>query len=1335
MGITIKKSTYKITIYGIVSVVALFSYMTVLDIYGISITTSGDAFCGGSIPCETYVNITNRGNYTITFSSKLVVLQVDGEVNYTVYKADVRYKPDNPARWKLFNISGKSLKPNEMWELKIVGTKPVGKTVYFNLLAGINSEGFYWVDPVINTTWSYPPIFSGQRGICWTTNKAHAVWISSNISNRDLQYAYSTNGLVWITNKTFGNETGDKERPSIDCEGNNVVVAYAFSNYFVVGVSTDEGSTWTWKRAYTDEQYYGATSGLQVMLRGQRIYLMWTSTNGCLKMGRSDDLGDTWNSVVTVACPTPGRSLNYFSYDVSGKGDNFDFILVVGCEVNASGSLVYSWNSIDGGNTFNSGVFITNYCSNAYPRYPSVAIDQSNSSIVHVAFGSSANKICYARSDNRGGSWNPSNLLISDSDTGNRGYPTLTLDSLWKPWVFWWDDKYYSTGGIVYNRWNGTEWVGPKNATEGNLYWTCPNSPRKSFAEDRVEFLARQGDTSSNPAVNWTYNYFQLSPPTVSLFVNGKTTDLNLESMEIVNITGIANDDFLVCLSSNHTYLGERFVCGKKRVEYLFNLSASANKFNNTKIAENFTYSSQVNHTITLRFHKYDVVNNVSLNLTGFNTTYPPNYPTNVKIYVNDSLSNYLSGIISEYPAILDRFLDGNTTKNITFVGAGSKVEYIRLPKNSVVTNATFTLKGYSTSASRTVYFRFNNSMSCWAGYVPCFETFLDLKNCYDNGDKYFETIRLKNWYSESSSGGGKSDYFVDDDFSDSIVRNYTAFKYYASGSGQISEASGYLTFNSKTSLNDMAYLYGGYYYVHIGREEKVKFNVNIVSLMSSSYVTPIGYIYTPQTIEEIMIGIHGGNVYIVYKKDSTSYYWTGSSWTTTPSYCGTYSTNTWYSGIEMSVQRSTNTTYNLKVQSPFCSNAVKQITGASPYSTFGFIVGDAYSYGGYEIRIDDLEMFKGNWELSGTAISANVTKEKEYVSKVKVTYYHSVPSGTEANYYVSVDGINWESVANNTWKKLNYGGDKLKLKIVLSKLESVDASPKVANVTLEIPNHYPLNPYIDVSSDGLSEWIYAGELTGQAGSSNLADAINYYLSICLPDSYGYCDVPIAFGSEATGILEVSKIEVEYYVKFNPIYLRKELIQNYLNNSPYEYVDVPIKIETDKGKLMVYDVRVSYFGVSGINVSAVVLWNKTIYSDTKNIRVYFSRFEKKLPYSFTTQLIITPMSNSSKNVTPYGQTDSVPIFNISWKNYHTNAGLLARVNETSSCLTYTLSNSSSKENGIVLDTTYKYILYNRAVNTWSGLWLWVDFENCNASEMKTYIKRIDLRSVCSVCDV
>ena len=134
------KKVYIYTAGG--GITALFAFLLVLSQYGITISTSGDIKCAGTVeePCVSYINITTS-DWALKFPRG--VIYTEGDVTYQLYKADQRYSASNPARWKPFDINGKTMANESKWELKLVGYKKINETVKWGVQMGGTN-----VDPV-----------------------------------------------------------------------------------------------------------------------------------------------------------------------------------------------------------------------------------------------------------------------------------------------------------------------------------------------------------------------------------------------------------------------------------------------------------------------------------------------------------------------------------------------------------------------------------------------------------------------------------------------------------------------------------------------------------------------------------------------------------------------------------------------------------------------------------------------------------------------------------------------------------------------------------------------------------------------------------------------------------------------------------------------------------------------------------------------------------------------------------------------------------------------------------------------------------------------------------
>ena len=149
-------SKKKIFIYGSGSISALFILLLSLSFYGITVTTSGNITCSH---CVSYFNITLQ-NYSLCLGSTFKGVWFDNEsklINQSLYKADMRYKRDNPARWKLYELLPNTcLDPGKTHEFMIVADKKNPyEDVEWSTGYGLVTKGPMWYGGKLTTVKTY----------------------------------------------------------------------------------------------------------------------------------------------------------------------------------------------------------------------------------------------------------------------------------------------------------------------------------------------------------------------------------------------------------------------------------------------------------------------------------------------------------------------------------------------------------------------------------------------------------------------------------------------------------------------------------------------------------------------------------------------------------------------------------------------------------------------------------------------------------------------------------------------------------------------------------------------------------------------------------------------------------------------------------------------------------------------------------------------------------------------------------------------------------------------------------------------------------------------------
>jgi hypothetical protein len=284
-----------------------------------------------------------------------------------------------------------------------------------------------------------------------------------------------------------------------------------------------------------------------------------------------------------------------------------------------------------------------------------------------------------------------------------------------------------------------------------------------------------------------------------------------------------------------------------------------------------------------------------------------------------------------------------------------------------------------------------------------------------------------------------------------------------------------------------------------------------------------------------------------------------------------------------------------------------------------------------------------------------------------------------------------------------------------------------------------PENITLDVGNDGDIDFSQTGSFTTSLIADLNITAIQNYIdsSSCLGVS---CNVPMSFTSAKAGTVNITDIVVNY--TFNPIPINITLVQSLLDTSlNHTNVSVGIKAGTF-GKVRMDGIEVDYNGSQKYNVTASWVGNDSFAASSAGhlLHVVWSNFSKVLPYTFTENINFVPRTNSSLNVTPWFQSSSIPIFNITsfsggdWDGFPRGFVTYAKLNRTFDGMNVTMSNTSTKTDGILLSNASFQFIYTNISNGQSfGNWLWADFDNIDTAAFRKFRFRARHQTCCDIC--
>jgi hypothetical protein len=278
-------------------------------------------------------------------------------------------------------------------------------------------------------------------------------------------------------------------------------------------------------------------------------------------------------------------------------------------------------------------------------------------------------------------------------------------------------------------------------------------------------------------------------------------------------------------------------------------------------------------------------------------------------------------------------------------------------------------------------------------------------------------------------------------------------------------------------------------------------------------------------------------------------------------------------------------------------------------------------------------------------------------------------------------------------------------------------------------------NPRIEVGIiDGITDWSYSGLFNFSNSTNNLSSQINNFLSSCVANSDGFCNIPIYFYTDLESQISISNISINYTYIYNPISIDAANIQSFLNHST-NFTIIPITIENTKNSsLIINDIRYDYLG--GNYTLPITVRNNTNFNLTYNITFFYSGWDLLFqPHIDFIEFI--PKTPTSQNVTPYGQSSLKPIINISAINYGGKSfNFSIIVNESYSCVNLTIGINNNKSQGIKIVSMNETLLFSNIsyLQKNNSIFMWTDY-SCNYTSWKLWQPTFYFKACCVGCHI
>jgi len=345
-------------------------------------------------------------------------------------------------------------------------------------------------------------------------------------------------------------------------------------------------------------------------------------------------------------------------------------------------------------------------------------------------------------------------------------------------------------------------------------------------------------------------------------------------------------------------------------------------------------------------------------------------------------------------------------------------------------------------------------------------------------------------------------------------------------------------------------------------------------------------------------------------------------------------------------------------------------------------------------VNTHDVYVIMKNLSISDWATRNNIDGTNiELDVKQLEAYFHenSVPSGTctcLATYVYTTSqeqNTSAQTSTSETWAWFNFTNPNSTLEVDYIEfwcMESYDSPPpeRCENTYANVTGNWSYKP----------AW-YDTELNGSITSQFRAGPNYWNQYQCTLDT---CYIPINFTSDSSDAkMNLSLVFAEWGV-----------------DSPREGdYQVPIVITSDSsGDLNLSKYYFEYYNDTEIEMSITTNTNIERIINITHSKINFSQAYDYIEFY--------PASLSSKNVTPYGQNETFPFYNITYAATNFDFELAVSLNQTMpDCMNISISKDNTSQYRVL--NTSEYELTNMTVNDSIGLWLKLDMSSCNRSAL------------------
>ena len=362
--------------------------------------------------------------------------------------------------------------------------------------------------------------------------------------------------------------------------------------------------------------------------------------------------------------------------------------------------------------------------------------------------------------------------------------------------------------------------------------------------------------------------------------------------------------------------------------------------------------------------------------------------------------------------------------------------------------------------------------------------------------------------------------------------------------------------------------------------------------------------------------------------------------------------------------------------------------------------------WGGASLEYSTLN---GTYSSIGNITSRVINRTATNVSKATLTSVEYKPFNTSIKYYLSNTCNStiptFEEVTPGEIHTFDTTGNTLCWRALFNSSDNL-TTPLIRQLDVDVVPLSAENITVDLGDNGVDFTF-----TGVLNSTTSPVRVNL-----TPLFTG--DQLIKISSDTAGQIQINEMVINSSV--NPVILNVSSLE--------DCNDCIINFTFGGDDLTISDIQFDFLGSKNYTVNAT---SAGITVDEHVIQVKYSKFNVSIAKELEFYDVFA-FSQSQRNISPFGQNDETPIWNITSQAYDERFDVYVRLeNITNSCLNQTWSNSTDREAGINMTDSYQILCPQVPTGDDScNSWNYIDLNSCtNRFEIPYFI----FAATCSSC--